>query len=418
MSSTPSPKNPFVYGRVLTAADAACPRPELEERVRQTVRDDGRLALVGERRMGKSSLVQRTLETRDVPMLRLNYHEVLDLPDVVMRTLADIDRFLRNRSPVSRRLVPWLREAGLEIRELRASLAGMEIKVAVGLQTEHLKRAFGFIRDAAGRAPMALFIDELQDLRDRLPEAVGNAALAIIRDETQQMSKCPVFFAGSARESFALLFNSDASPFYQHAELVTVGPIENPALQTFILAQFRRGHGIEPAAANLIRTIAGSSINDVQLLCYETWNEHVASSKPASAATVQRALRKILRDQTAYGEKWLSDLSQKQQRIVFTVAYMEHVGGTTTEFLEFAGLRNPGDLERALATTLRGQEALLEKVGSRYRFRSRFVRVWFALNLYRVQALIPAMRTPEAYRRHLATVLPDLPEDPLTDLLP
>jgi hypothetical protein len=418
MSLSPSPKNPFVYGRVLTAADAACRRPELEERVKQAAWDDGRIALVGDRRMGKSSLVQRTLETLEVPMLRLNYHEVLDLPDVVMRTLADIERFLRARSPIARRLVPWLREAGIEIRELRAAVAGMEIKAAVGLQTEHLKRVFGFIRDAAGRAPMALFIDELQDLRDRLPEAVGNAALAIIRDETQQMPKCPVFFAGSARESFALLFNSDASPFYQHAELVAVGAIEGASLQTFILAQFRRGHGIEPAAATLIRTLAGSSINDVQLLCYETWNEHVASSKPASAATVQRALGKILRDQTAYGEKWLADLSQKQQRIIFAAVFMEHVGATTGEFLEFAGLRNPGDLERALATTLRGQEALLEKVGSRYRFRSRFVRVWFALNLERVQALIPAMRTPEAYRRHLATVLPDLPEDPLAGLLP
>jgi hypothetical protein len=129
-------------------------------------------------------------------------------------------------------------------------------------------------------------------------------------------------------------------------------------------------------------------------------------------------LEKILRAQTAYGEKWLSDLSQKQQRIVFIAAFMEHVGATTAEFLEFAGLRNPGDLERALAKTVRGQEALLEKVGSRYRFRSRFVQIWFALNFYRVQALIHAMRTAESYRRRLATVLPDLPKDPLTGLLP
>jgi hypothetical protein len=335
-----------------------------------------------------------------------------------MRTLADTERFLRDRSPVARRLVPWLREAGIQVRELRLAAAGMEIKATAGLQTEHLKSAFGFIRDAAGRAPMALFIDELQDLRDRLPEAVGNAALAIIRDETQQMSRCPVFFAGSARESFAFLFNSDASPFYQHAELITVGTIGDEALQRFIIEQFGHGHGIEPAAATLVRTIAGSSINDVQLLCYETWNEHVASPGPASAATVQLALGKILRDHSAFGEKWLSDLSQKQQRIVFAVAFMEHVGASTTEFLAFAGLRNPGDVESSLATTMRGQEALLEKVGSRYRFRSRFVRVWFALNLYRVQALIPAMRTPEAYRHRLATVLPELPADPLASLLP
>jgi hypothetical protein len=412
------PKNPFVYGRVLTAADAACPRAELEARVKQTVRDDGRLALVGDRRMGKSSVVQRTLETLKVATLRLNYHEVLDLPDVVMRTLTDIERFLRNRSPVARRVVPWLREAGVSIRELRASVAGMEIKASVGLQTDHLKRALGFIRDAAERAPMALFIDELQDIRDRLPEAVGNAALAIIRDETQQMPKCPVFFAGSARESFTLLFNSDASPFYQHAELVRVEPFEDAPLQEFIVTLFRHGHGIEPEAATLIRNIAGSSINDVQLLCYETWNEHLTAAKPASAPTVQLALDKVLRDQTPFGEKWLSDLSAKQQRLVFAVVFHEHLGATTGEFLEFAGLRNPGGVERALTTTLRGNEALLEKVGSRYRFRSRFVRLWFAYRVRRVQALIPAMRAPEAYRSYLKAVQPDLPSDSLKDALP
>lgn len=412
------PKNPFVYGRVLTAADAACARPALEQRVRQTLRDDGRLALIGDRRMGKSSLIQRTLETTKVPMLRINYHEVLDLPDVVMRTLTDIERFLRHRSPVARRMVPWLREAGLSIREMRASVAGLEVTASVGLQADHLKRAMGFIRDAAERAPLALFIDELQDIRDRLPEAVADAALAILRDETQQMAKCPVFFAGSARESFTLLFNSDASPFYQHAELVPVEPVEPETLQAFILAQFKTGHGIEPDAAALIRSIAGSSINDVQLLCYETWNEHLTAARPAVAATVHRALAKVLRDQTSFGEKWLSDLSATQQRLIFAVVFLEHLGATTTEFLEFAGSRNPGGVERALAEATRGKEALLEKVGSRYRFRSRFVRLWFAHRIARVQALIPAMRAPEAYRRHLQVVQPDLPGDPLLDSLP
>lgn len=413
-----SPKNPFVYGRVLTAADAACARPPLESRVKQAVRDDGRLALVGDRRMGKSSVVQRTLEAAKVPMLRLNYHEVLDLPDVVMRTLADLERFLRNRSPLARRVVPWMREVGVEIKEVRAAVAGLEIKASVGLQADHLKRVFGFIRDAAERTPMALFIDELQDVRDRLPPAVGNAVLAIIRDETQQMAKIPVFFAGSARESFTLIFTSDASPFYQHAALVTVDPIADDTLHDFIVEQFRRGHQIEADAARLIQTIAGTSANDVQMLCHETWSEHLTAAKAASTRTVQIALEKVLRDLTPYGEKWLSDLSNKQQRLVFAVAFLEHLGAATNEFMEFAGVRNPGDVERALTTTLRGNEALLEKVRSRYRFRSRFVRLWFALRFYRVQALIPATRTPEAYRRYLRHVLPALPDDPLNGSLP
>ncbi len=408
MNRSLPPKNPFVYGRILTVADAACARTELETRVEQTVRDNGRLALVGDRRMGKSSLVQRTLEELKVPMLRLNFHEVVDLNDVVLRTVVQVEQFLRDRSPIARRLVPWMREVGLEIRELRASISGVEIKVSAGIHTDQLMRALGFIRDAAKRTPLALFIDELQDISDRLPETTGNAALAIIRDLTQQMPNCPVFYAGSARASFTLLFTSDSSPFYQHAALAYVEPFPAEPLQAFIVEQFKKGHGIDPAAAVIIRSIAGDSINDVQLLCHETWNEHLTNARPANAATVQRGLDQVLRDQTPFCEKWLEELSNKQLRLVFAVTFLGHLGASTSEFLEFAGIRNPGDVERALATTLAGKEALLEKNGSRYRFRSRFARLWFARRFARVQALVPEMRMPEVYQRRLQFVFPEI----------
>src|SRR5882724_6877980 len=95
-------KNPFVYGRVLTARDAACRRPVLEERVSAAIRDNARVALVGDRRKGKSSIIQRTLEKAKIPMLRLNYHEVVDMADLVMRTVTDFERLLRERSLVAK----------------------------------------------------------------------------------------------------------------------------------------------------------------------------------------------------------------------------------------------------------------------------------------------------------------------------
>jgi len=276
-----------------------------------------------------------------------------------------------------------------------------------------LKRIFGKIRDLANRSRFALFIDELQDLRDRLPETTADAAFAIIRGEVQYMSKIPVFFAGSARESFMLLFTSDASPFYEHAPLVAVEPVPDAEMEKFIERQFALGIGIDPAAAQLICRIAGGSTNDVQRLGYETWNEQLATGQKASSAMVQRAFEKVLRDATAYGEKWLSDLSRKQLRVVFAVAFLEHLGASSAQFLEFAGVRNPGEITSSLAALTKGKEALIEKVGSRFRFRSRFARLWFALRYYRVQALIPAMRDEAEYRRVLTPLLPPLPFDPL-----
>lgn len=407
-------KNPFVYGRVLTAKDAACVRADLEARVLAAIRDNARIALVGDRRMGKSSLVHRTLEAAGVPMLRLSYHEVVDMGDLILRTVTDFERLLRERSVVAKKLAPWLKEIGLDVREIRASFAGVELSGGLGVPTDHLKRVFGLIRDAASRDGFVLFIDELQDVCDRLPEQVGRAALAIIRDEVQQMPDTPVFFAGSARDSFTLLFSSPASPLFEHATLVHVEAIPTPDLAAFIRAAFAKAHGIEEDAVHLILTIAGDSPNDVQRLCHETWNEHLAANAAANRASVQAAFGKVLKDFTPLGEKWLSDLSTKQQRIVFTVAFMEHAGASTREFMEFAGVRNPGETPKALGAISQGKEALIEKVGSKYRFRSRYARLWFALRSYQVQGLIPALRTPDVYRRRVGELLPEFPLDPYT----
>lgn len=362
--------------------------------------------------MGKSTLVQRTLELARVPMLRLNYHEVIDMQDVIVRTVVELERFLRDRSPVARKLVPWMRECGLELREIRSAISGNTISASIGVPSDHLKRVFGYIRDAQDRAPFALFVDELQDVRDRLPDRAGIAALAILRDEIQHMSSGPVFFAGSARASFTLLFTADASPFYEHAPLAAVEPIPEREMLRFIEEQFERGHGIEADATALILRIAGDSPNDIQRLCHETWNENASSPRTTDTATVQRAFERVLRDMTPYCQKWMEDLSAYQQRVVFTAAFLENVGASTNQFLELAGIRNAGSVDKALAKASKGEEALLEKIQSHYRFRSRFVRLWFALRADRVRALIPAMRTDEAYRQYLKPVLPALPVEP------
>jgi hypothetical protein len=51
--------NPFVYGRVLGSQDAACPRPTYELAIEEAIANRGRLALVGDRRLGKSTLVEK-----------------------------------------------------------------------------------------------------------------------------------------------------------------------------------------------------------------------------------------------------------------------------------------------------------------------------------------------------------------------
>src|SRR5260221_236552 len=78
MSTASAIPNPFVYGQVLIPGKSFCSRPKLESSVLEAAVHQQRIVLLGERRMGKSSLVEHTLTRPDrvlvavvTPRLRL-----------------------------------------------------------------------------------------------------------------------------------------------------------------------------------------------------------------------------------------------------------------------------------------------------------------------------------------------------------
>ena len=403
------PTNPFVYGRVLDIADAACARPQYETAILQVARDKGRLALSGDRRLGKSTLIERTLAADKRPLLRWDFHRVYSTEDLVHRAAEQLDAFVRGLSPIARKLTPWLREIGVGIDSIRLSYQGTEAALRVRTPTDHLARLLGFVSAIAKRREFSLFIDELQDIRDGLPEREGDAVLGLLRSELQRL-RIPCFFAGSSRESFRALFMSDVSPFYESARLLEVTSIPAPELRAFLVRQFARGRfELLPEVGNVLLAIAGESPNDVQHLAHETWNAAVGAR--IGGGELGRALSKILADLTPMADTWLGQLTRRQQRVLMATALYEHVGSGTETFLRAAGVRNNGAIISALRPCIHTREPIVEKLGSRYRIRSRYLRLWLATRHQLVPELIPLLRPEGAYTAALRTVCPQLPED-------
>ena len=398
--------NPFVYGRVLRGEDAACPRPVYERAILDAIRDRGRLALAGDRRLGKSTLVERTHQTHRHAFLRWDFQGVLSVDDLVRRAAEDLEGFVRSLSPLARRLTPWLREVGLGVESIRLSYHGVQASLRTAIPTDHLKRLLGYLGEIAKRRAFSLFIDELQDARDSLPEREGDAVLGVLRSELQRIP-ISCFYAGSARESFRGLFVSDASPFFESARMIEIDPIPPADFAAFIRAQFMKG-GLEisPEALGVLLGIGGDSPNDVQHLAHETWN--FALRNAIGAAEIGRALEKILFDHTALGEAWLSQLTKRQRRVLLATALYEHLGYATEEFLAAAGARNGATIISALRPCAQGRLPIVEKFGSRYRVRSRYLRIWLITQRRVVQELIPSLRQEEAYRAAVRRVCPQL----------
>jgi hypothetical protein len=123
------------------------------------------------------------------------------------------------------------------------------------------------------------------------------------------------------------------------------------------------------------------------------------------------ALAKILQDLSPMGEAWLALLSKRQTRVLLATALFDHLGFSTEEFKRAAGVRNPGAITSALAQCTSSSDPIVEKIASRYRVRSRYLRLWLSTRRRLVQEMIPPLQDEIRYQAALRQVCPQLPED-------
>jgi hypothetical protein len=63
---------------------------------------------------------------------------------------------------------------------------------------------------------------------------------------------------------------------------------------------------------------------------------------------------------------------------------------STDSFMRFAGFKHNSGVNAALRPYLQGNHAIFEKLGSRVRYRERFMRLWMVLQLINIPSLFPA----------------------------
>jgi hypothetical protein len=401
--------NPFVYGRVLGRQDAACPRLTYERVIQEAVANHGRLALVGDRRLGKSTLVGRTHQVLNAPLLYWDFHKVYSVQDLVHRAAEDLERFVRELSPIARKVTPWLREVGLGIQDIKLSYQGVGAALSTRMPTDHLKRLLGYVAEIAKRRPFSLFIDELQDVVERLEPREGEAILGLLRSELQRM-RIPCFFAGSSRDSFRSLFISDSSPFYESARLLDVEPIPRGDFARHLQTAFEKGaFTASRELIDVLLAVGGHSPNDVQHLAHEVWN--AAKLRDLTSRELRAALTKILGDITPMAEAWIEKLTHNQTRALLATALHEELGYATEAFMSVAGAARRSAVLKALKPCLEGADPLVEKVGSHFRVRNRFLRLWLCTQKILIQEMIPQLRGEGQYRASITRVCPELPFD-------
>jgi hypothetical protein len=198
---------------------------------------------------------------------------------------------------------------------------------------------------------LTVFFDEFQDIVENLDERDSRHLLGVLRAEIQRHTQVAYIFAGSARGSMLDIF-----------------------------------------------TLAGTSPNDQQQLAYHLWTQSTPGVVDKQA--LRRAFFNIMGEIARRGETILDEATPAQRRVLFALALREGDEVAADSFIRFSGFTANGSVNAAMRPFLKGTNALLEKTGSRVRFRDRFVRLWLLVLLNRNPGMFPASRTLKESAEH------------------
>lgn len=328
-------RNPFEFGRELSASELA-DRVEEVEAVRQTMREGGRLFVIGPRRFGKTSILRAATERAaadGVVVLRYNAEAFPTLTLLAQRIVSDAAKSLTG--PV--------RKAGQKIQEafgaLRPQLTynPLEDSFSASLgatparsEEATLVEALDGLNRLAGatRKRVVVVIDEFQ----AVVEAGGVQAEGQVRAAVQAHDHLAYVFAGSKTRMLSQMTGDEGRPFYRLGARLFVGPVPREDFRPFLQAGFEAaGLAIGEDAVEAVLDLAEDVPYNVQRLAHDCWAEARARADgssavaPLSAEDVRSVLdRLVRRDDPFYTQTW-NGLSTTQQKAL--LALVAH-GGT------------------------------------------------------------------------------------------
>jgi hypothetical protein len=404
--ATAAISNPFVYGQVLVPGRPFCARPTLEAQVLEAAETQSRIVLVGERRMGKSSLVEHTLKDSSHLLVSVDLRGLISVEDFIDRLTMHLTSALKSHRAVLKHLPAPLQDALTFLDEVKLHAGPLEFSARGKPKASSVIRAMDAIERASRWKKLTVFFDEFQDIVENLEERESRHLLGVLRAEIQRHTQVTYIFAGSARGSMLDIFTGERSHFYQSATFLEVGPIPEADMSRFFSEQFARGgRKVTPATVHDIFTLAGPSPNDQQQLAYHLWTQ--STPGVVEKVALRRAFFNIMGEIARRGETILEEATPAQRRVLFALALREGDEVATASFIRFSGFKANGSVNAAMRPFLKGSNALLEKTGSRVRFRDRFVRLWLLVLVNRNPGMFPAGRTLKlsAEQRQLLTYI-------------
>lgn len=316
--------SPFKYQGPL-APEEVHGRDELLADLTERVTEHRVTALLGPRRFGKTSVLHRLAhDLTEVSTVAIDLFGVQTHADLVMRLSSGL-----------RDAVPSVREPAYDL----SVAAGVDLAgVRAQLQLSPRKRPdprlmyaelVEVLVEVGRRTPLLVVFDEFQSI------ASIDGATAVLRTELQDhYHQIGLVFAGSAPSAMRDIFARHDQPFFNQADLVTIGPLDATAVHEIVSGGFAASGRDPGTVAGSIYGFTGGHPQRTMRAADEVWR-HTESG--AVADQQWGAALTALRDtEAATLAAIYAELNTDEQKVLRVLASGGSLFGTAADRVELS----------------------------------------------------------------------------------
>ena len=369
--------NPFIVGKYLSDK-YFCDRSDETDFLRKQIQNGRDVALISQRRIGKSGLIQHFFNLPDVKeqyyTFFVDIYATTSFAEFVYLLGKEIYEQLK---PLS---TQWKERFFQIISSFRVGfkldpMTGIpSLDLGLGdIQTPQttLDEIFVYIEEAD--KPCIIAIDEFQQIGEYAEKNVE----ALLRTKIQRCHRAQFIFAGSKRHMMSNMFNSPSKPFYQSAISMGLEPIPVDIYSDFAMNLFEeRGKHIEREVVEEVWRMFNGYTWFVQMMM----NELFALTMPNGACTremIDEARRNVIMSQENSYKDIMSQLPPKQKIVLQAIAkegLAQNI--TSSKFIKKYNLTSASSVQAAVKLLLKND--LITQTDTGYRVYDFFLSEWLA----------------------------------------
>ena len=368
--------NPFLYGCIVDS-EHFCPRPRLQQRLSSCFQSGQNVAVMGPRRVGKSSLIHNAAGSiRGTTLVYADLWGVRTLEDLIRRCVQALDAIEDKASLLQRisRALPGL-TITMSVDPVTGAPSMTPTATARGKQAPEsvarIARLWESLAD--GKQKIIVALDEFQDVAAMQD---SGQILGILRREIQTLGRIPFCFSGSIRNDMWRLFGDEGSAFYKSAAILEVSSDDFDDWKGFLRGRFQTGRlRVSDTILDRIIELADGNPGDTQQLCAAVWDVVKSSSaRTAGSDHLSQALLQVFADERKGYEQIVADVSGQQLAVLRAIARLGGSSIQSGDFLAAAGITHASSA-RAAATRLTSRR-ILQETPDGLKFSNPFFRAW------------------------------------------